>query len=89
MPGGHFQFQLWYVDLMPLPIFMTGLPVPLIYKLFSFMYPINLFEPLFQHCFAILLTIYLGLTYNFRQNYGFGDLLTCKGFKQKNVVKQD
>ena len=25
MPGGHMQFQLWYVDWVPLLLFMTGL----------------------------------------------------------------
>ena len=39
MPGGHVNFQLWYIQLIPMLLFMSGLPPILLFKLYQDIYP--------------------------------------------------
>jgi hypothetical protein len=45
VPGGHQQFQLWYQDLMPIAIMMTGIPAVFTFSLFQDIYPARLAHP--------------------------------------------
>jgi hypothetical protein len=45
VPGGHQQFQLWYQDLMPIAIMMTGIPAVFTFSLFHDIYPARLAHP--------------------------------------------
>ena len=45
VPGGHQQFQLWYQDLLPIAIMMTGIPAVFTFSLFHDIYPARLAHP--------------------------------------------
>ena len=51
MPGAHYQFQFWFMYLMPLLIEMVGLPYWSTFWIYRYMWPINLREdsPNLQH----------------------------------------
>jgi hypothetical protein len=39
MPGGHENFQVWYVDLIPIVLFMTNLHPIFFFKIYMDIYP--------------------------------------------------
>jgi hypothetical protein len=41
VPGGHVQFQIWYLDLIPVAFMMTGINPILWYNVYSMLYPCN------------------------------------------------
>ena len=59
VPGGHQQFQMWYWDLLPLAMEMTGLPSFLTFKLYRDIYPAHLPHPMVHHHFSMLLSLWL------------------------------
>ena len=46
VPGGHVQFQIWYLDLIPVAFMMTGINPILWYNVYSMLYPCNFSQPL-------------------------------------------
>lgn len=62
IPGGHYQFQLWYQDLLPLAFMMTGLPVVVWFKLFLDVYPAAEFENKELHQVVIMAFMFWLLT---------------------------
>ena len=59
VPGGHQQFQLWYWDLLPIAIMMTGIPAAFTFALYHDIYPCRLAHPNVQHIFAMALSFLL------------------------------
>ena len=59
MPGGHQQFQMWYWDLIPLALAMTGFPMWAMFKLYHDIYPCRIHQPIVHHVFALALSAYL------------------------------
>ena len=41
MPGAHFQFQFWFIPIVPLVLALTGLPVILTFWIPYYFYPLD------------------------------------------------
>ena len=50
---------MWYWDLMPLAIAMTGFPLWATFKLYHDIYPCRIHQPIVHHVFALGLSAYL------------------------------
>mmetsp|Transcript_1105 Transcript_1105/g.2032 ORF Transcript_1105/g.2032 Transcript_1105/m.2032 type:complete len:136 (+) Transcript_1105:2132-2539(+) len=59
VPGGHQQFQIWYMELIPLGFEMLGLPYALFYKLYYDVYPCRIHDPNKHHHVLLALAIAL------------------------------
>jgi len=59
VPGGHTQFQLWYQDLIPLCLQMSGLPSFISFKLYLDMFPCHFDSRNTHHLFLLSLCAYL------------------------------
>jgi len=42
VPGGHFQFQFWFIFLVPLAIEMVGLPTVTTFWVYGYFYPVRI-----------------------------------------------
>ena len=82
VPGGHQQFQLWYQDLIPLALMMTGLPAVFTYKLYNDIYPSRIVHPNVHHMFSMALALFL-LTIG----PGTLDRLQAKYFAKSKIKK--
>jgi len=59
VPGGHMQFQLWYIDLIPFALLMTGIPPVFTYSIFQFVYPSRIDDPNVHHLTTLGLSFFL------------------------------
>lgn len=59
VPGGHQQFQIWYQELIPMALAMTGLPLQFLPKLWMDVWPSRLEHPNVHHLLLLALCIYL------------------------------
>ena len=59
VPGGHIQFMLWYMELIPLLFGMSGLPIFLYFKLYKDVFPVNLENPNVHHVTVLAITGWL------------------------------
>ena len=75
MPGGHQQFQYWFIPIVPLLVGMIGVPYILVFWITNYFYPIitNMGgDPQYQHKFLLALCFWL-ITIGPRMNL-FDDL---------------
>jgi hypothetical protein len=59
VPGGHQQFQLWYVELVPLALMMTGFSPILTFWLYTSLYPCELAEREYHHLVLLFISMWL------------------------------
>ena len=59
MPGGHYQFQFWFIFLVPLAIEMVGLPSVGTFWVYQRLYPVHLHEAYLHHQVLLALVFWL------------------------------
>lgn len=59
VPGGHFQFMMWYEELIPLFVEMIGLPPVLTFKFYHDVFPCDLSQPTIHHAFGLMMSAWL------------------------------
>ena len=60
VPGGHEQFNFWYIHLIPLAIEMVGLPFYISFWVYQWCFPS--LDMRFAHHYAHMLIVFILLT---------------------------
>ena len=84
IPGGHFQFQLWYQELVPLLLMMSGFPVLGCFNLYRDMIPNPSHEVNISHH-----QIFIGLLMLWMLTVGPWETYPSKSVPAVKKLKQD
>ena len=57
VPGGHIQFQQWYMQLIPFCVVLTDLDLVLVFSLYSTMFPCRVGNEGYFHQVCLLLLV--------------------------------
>lgn len=78
LPGGHTQFQMWYAELMPITILLSGLPALCSFNLYHWVIPIDINTPSLHQLTNMALLLWFVVSFSPENNFGWSELFQGK-----------